>query len=167
MDNKQEKLIEDNLPFARWLAHKWRKTQNLLSYDELESMAFFGLTKAAKTYKANKGTQFNTYARFIIENEFRNAFRKEKKYTIKMGGDVEEMHLVNFDISDSIDLKTILNKYLTQEEREVIIAVYHQGMRQKEVALDKGISISKVVTIIKEAKSKIEYLMKDKVSPVF
>lgn len=167
MNNEQNKLIKDNLAFARWLAHKWRKTQNLLSYDELESMAFFGLTKAAKTYKADKGTQFNTYARLIIENEFRNAFRKEKKYTIKMDEDVEERNLFNLDISDSIDLKTILNNYLTKEEREVIMAVYHQGMRQKEVALDKGISISKVVTTIKEAKSKIEYLMKDKVSPVF
>ncbi|WP_194190315.1 sigma-70 family RNA polymerase sigma factor [Clostridium chrysemydis] len=167
MNNEQNKLIEDNIAFARWLAHKWRKTQKLLSYDELESMAFFGLTKAAKTYKSEKGTQFNTYARFIIENEFRNAFKKEKKYTIKFGEDIEEMNLVNFDISDLIDLKTIINKYLTEEEREIIMAVYHQGMRRKEVAIDKGISISNVVTTIKEAKSKIEYLMKDKVSPIF
>lgn len=159
MNNDQKKLIEENLAFARWLAHKWDKTQNLLDYEELESMAFFGLTKAAKSYKTDKGTQFNTYARFVIENQFRNAYKKEKKYTIKVDEEIENSSLVNFDISESLDLNTVLEKNLTQEQREILLEAYEKGLSQREIANSRGLSQSKVNSIIKQAKIKIaEYI---------
>lgn len=159
MNEQQQKLIEDNINFARWLAHKWEKTQSLLDYDELESMALFGLTKAAQSYKNNKGTQFNTYARFVIENQFRNAYKKEKKYTIKVDSEIENASLVNFDISESLDLKTVLEKHLTQEQREILLQAYEQGLSQREIANLRGMSQTKVNSIIKQAKLKIaEYI---------
>lgn len=159
MNEQQEKLIKDNISFARWLAHRWDKTQSLLDYDELESMAFFGLTKAAQSYNPNKGTQFNTYARFVIENQFRNAYKKEKKYTIKVDSEIENNSLVNFDMSESLDLKTVLEKYLTQEQKKILLQAYEQGLSQREIANLRGMSQTKVNSIIKQAKLKIaEYI---------
>ena len=155
MDKYRQDLIIDNLEFARWLAHKWADTQHILDYEELESLAMLGLTMAAKNYDVERKTKFSTYAKIVIENSFRNAYKKERRKIDTIQPLLDEKDADSFRIEEASIFRKVLEDNLTEEERETLLLAYEYGYSQREIALMKGVSQTKVNTIIKKAKDKI------------
>lgn len=167
MNEYQIKLIEDNTNLAYWLAHKWAKTQSLIDVEELMSISLFGLTIAAQSYNPNKNTQFNTYARLVIENRFKNELKKQKKYTLRYTESEEPMEKCEvkaqasyeLDYDETIDVRKALEA-LPEDYQLMIDEFYNLGYNQHEIAARHNISQTKVSLMIKEAKYFIEQRIK-------
>lgn len=166
MNQYQEQLITDNINLAYWLAHRWAKTQSLIDTEELISISLFGLTIAAQSYKPDKNTQFNTYARLVIENRFKNELKKQKKYQIKYNeseeapeGKPKKQVSYTPEYDESIDVQIALAA-LPEDYRTMIDEFYNLGYNQHEIAKRHNISQTKVSLMIKEAKYFIEQRIK-------
>lgn len=167
MNTYQQKLIEDNQKLAYWLAHRWAKTQSLIDVDELISISLFGLTIAAQSYNPDKNTQFNTYARLVIENRFKNELKKQKKYQLKyteteepnQNGTAKAPVSYTPDYDETIDVRRAIEA-LPEDYRLMIDEFYNLGYNQHEIAARHNISQTKVSLMIKEAKYFIEQRIK-------
>jgi RNA polymerase sigma factor (sigma-70 family) len=75
---EQAKLVEDHIALARSIARKMtpKVSQNLLSYEDVESIAYLGLCLAAISFDATKGFAFTTYATSVVRAEIIKANRK-------------------------------------------------------------------------------------------
>ena len=81
MTTDEETLIVNNLGLAYEIAWKfYRKFNGIYELDELQSVAFLGLTKAASTFKKDLGFEFSTYAYNCIQNQIRQYYRDNKKH---------------------------------------------------------------------------------------
>jgi len=78
MDAAQKKLVEDNVPLARYLARSvWERNRANMDLDEVTSMAYIGLIKAATKFDPSKmseetlisGKAFSGWARKWINGE--------------------------------------------------------------------------------------------------
>ncbi len=170
-------LIERNL---RLVAHIMKKYYaQTADQEDLISIGTIGLIKGITTFDASKGARLATYAARCVENEILMYFRSQKKSSqdvslsdyIDTGTDGAALALMDV-VSDDTDLleqvsgKEDLRKLcravdtvLTDQERRVIVARYGLGgnapQRQREVALQTGISRSYVSRIEKRALGKL------------
>ena len=170
-------LIERNL---RLVAHIMKKYYaQSADQEDLISIGTIGLIKGIETFDASKGARLATYAARCVENEILMHFRSQKKASqdvslsdyIETGADGAALSLMDV-ISDDLDLLertsnrqllqklcSAVDRVLTQQERQVIIARYGLGsglpMRQREVARLTGISRSYVSRIEKKALEKL------------
>jgi RNA polymerase sigma factor (sigma-70 family) len=152
-------LVENNFKHATWLAHKWYETNKKINVDELISLALFGLTKAAATYDKTRA-QFNTYARFIIENEFKNELKKTRKYSVGVfESDEDEEDVEQTDVDQSIDLKTAISK-LPKQYQDILLDFYEAGHNQYQIADKYNISQPKVSVILNNSRELIASYMK-------
>ena len=70
MTTDEEDLIVKNIKMAYDIAWKYHKKFNAYTdYEELQSEALVGLTKAAKTFNPKLGLAFSTYAYTVMQNE--------------------------------------------------------------------------------------------------
>lgn len=171
-------LIERNL---RLVVHIVKKYQN--AEDDIEdyiSIGSIGLIKAIKTFDDNKG-RLATYACRCIENELLMFFRGKKKFSKeislyepigqdKEGNEIHLMDVIEQQQSDVVDdmelaenvkkLSGLMEKYLTQREREILILRYGLGGRkeltQNEIGERMDISRSYVSRIEKKALKKMQ-----------
>ena len=90
MTNDTNKLIEDNMNIAYKLAWQYyNKFNKRIEFEELQSISFLGLTKAAKTFNENLTYTFSTYAYKCIINEILLFYRKNKKhYAISISSEI-------------------------------------------------------------------------------
>lgn len=81
MTNDTNKLIEDNINIANKLAWQYyNKFNRKIEFEELQSLSYFGLTKAANTFDNNLKYAFSTYAYKCIINELLLFYRNNKKH---------------------------------------------------------------------------------------
>lgn len=75
---EQAKLVSDHIALARSLAKKMtpKVSQNLLSYEDVESIAYLALCLAAISFDPTKGFAFTTYATSVVRAEIIKANRK-------------------------------------------------------------------------------------------
>ncbi len=170
-------LIERNL---RLVAHIMKKYYaQTADQEDLISIGTIGLIKGITTFDASKGARLATYAARCVENEILMHFRSQKKSSqdvslsdyIETGSDGTALELMDV-VSDDTDLLervsgrealkklcTAVDRVLTRQERQVIVARYGLGggtpMRQREVAQLTGISRSYVSRIEKRALEKL------------
>ena len=107
MTTYEENLITNNLKMAYDLAWKYYRKVKYIDYEELQSEAFVGLTKAAKTFNPNYQLAFSTYAYKVMQNEilmFLQQFNKNQNISIYT------------EISDNIELLDELASDLNIEE---------------------------------------------------
>ena len=174
----KDELIEHNL---RLVVHIIKKYYSLdKDQDDLISIGTIGLIKAANSFNYEKGTKFATYAARCIDNEILMHFRhlKKSKQEISLSTPVDqdkdgnELTLMDImadknELSDEIDccmkkeqLSSIIEKYLTDREKEIIYMRYGIGnngdLTQKEVAKRLSISRSYVSRIEKKALEKLK-----------
>lgn len=69
LTSEQQDLVVDNLALATDLAYKFSQRQNSLEFDELISIARYGLVRAAEKYDPSRGVKFSTFAYATIRNE--------------------------------------------------------------------------------------------------
>lgn len=77
MDTNINKLIVDNMKLATVCV---TKSKLPFEFEELQSVAYEALVKAAHSFDANKGTQFSTYAMTCMHNALCMFARNNSKY---------------------------------------------------------------------------------------
>jgi len=174
-------LIEHNLRLVSHIIKKYYSQSK--NQDDLTSIGTIGLIKAVDTFSTKNGVKFATYASKCIQNEILMHFRSRKKLgmevslndTIDVDKDGNPLTYLDVvceedNIAEELDIKIssenaarIIQKYLTDREREIIILRYGLGssdpMTQKELAKRLGISRSYVSRIEKAALEKIRFRM--------
>ncbi len=106
MNNKTNApLAEENLGLVHLCANKFRNRG--IEYDELYSAGCIGLVKASKTFDADRGVRFSTYAVPVILGEIKRLFRDGG--TVKVSRSLKEL---------SIKVASIRERYLREENRE-------------------------------------------------
>ena len=171
-------LVKHNLRLVVFIAKKY---VNYPDNDELISVGTLGLIKAINTFNADKGSQLATYASRCIENEILMTMRSYKKRAQdvsiydsvgcdKEGNELSIIELLQTDeesVYEKLDceflkktINTLMNKYLTEREREIITLRFGLGggepMTQQCVADRMGISRSYISRIEKKALSKLK-----------
>lgn len=106
MTNDINQLIEDNINIANKLAWRYyNKFNKKIEFEELQSISFLGLTKAANTFDNKLKFAFSTYAYKCIINEILVYYRNNKKHfatslSIEIADDnIELEDLVGIDYS--------------------------------------------------------------------
>jgi len=74
----ENEIAELNIRLATVIAHKYSKGDTE-QFDNFFSMASFGLVKAIRGFKNDKGIKFSTYAGMCMNNEILMSFRTNKK----------------------------------------------------------------------------------------
>ena len=161
MTMQRANLAEKNMNLARYVAHQFKDTG--LSYEDLEGIAFLGLTKAAIRFDESKSS-FSTYAVPTIRNEILQHLRKKTVNTVSMDEPIAEgVTLADTlgsacreieNAEDKVFLEQSM-KLLSPEEREVLICLYWRNCLQSEVAKRLGCSQSRVSKIHGNAISKL------------
>ena len=171
-------LIERNL---RLVAHIMKKYYAQASdQEDLISIGTIGLIKGITTFNPSKGARLATYAARCVENEILMHFRSQRKCSqdvslsdyIETGSDGAELSLMEVISSDDDLLERLSVKEsvaqvrkavancLTDQERRVILLRYGLGgqppLRQREVAMQIGISRSYISRIEKRALEKLK-----------
>ena len=80
MTNEQQKLVEENINLAYFVAHRFKNTN--LEFDDVKAIACLGLVKAAIAFQPDRGLVFNTLAVKVITNEILMQLRREKSIIV-------------------------------------------------------------------------------------
>lgn len=171
MEDSWKELAKKNVRLAIVLANRWQGRG--LGDDELLSAAMYGLTKAARNFRPDKGIQFSTYASKVIQNEFLMAMRKEKRWAhlasldepvtfVKSGSEVRIIDTIASrddcfeDVFNEIERQELRKAVdmLGDEERRLVM-LYLAGWKQKEIAAKIGSSQSLVSRKLKKVFAKL------------
>lgn len=182
LTKEQEKLVEDNIKLAYYMANKWyaRLTNYNLPIDDITSECLLGLTKAALTFKQDKGVKFATYACKVINNAVLMLIRKEKfrnrEISPQMDLSIEELEeKINYngeklnawysaeraiakdDMNEWLDCEVITStiKKMRDRDKKVLMLSFN-GYTQKDIAEIEGITQSYVSRILQKAKKRID-----------
>lgn len=174
-----EKIIWHNM---RLVAHMAKKYMNAdVEMDDLISTGTIGLIKAVKSFNAEKGSKFATYAAKCIDNEILMMFRSDRKHqrevslyepigTDKEGNEISLLEIMvsgESDIAETIELnedifwlKKAFFEVLDSREKQIISLRYgftNMGeLPQREIARLLSISRSYVSRIEKKALEKLK-----------
>jgi len=176
--NARNILIERNLRLVSHIMKKYYTKES--DQEDLISIGTIGLIKGITTFDASKGAKLATYAARCVENEILMYFRGQKKSSqdvslsdyIETGNDGAALSLMDVVSEDDDLLEQVSNRQLLQrlckavdevltpQERQVIVLRYglagHTPGKQREVALQTGISRSYVSRIEKRALAKLK-----------
>ena len=176
MSTDEEKLVVDNMKLAYNIAWQYnKKMQGIIPLDELQSLAFLGLTKAAKTFNSDLGYAFSTYAYQTMKNEILMFHRNNNKHIInsvslfeKVNDDFELQDTLASDfnmyedIENSLSLDKLHKEIATLNERHKQIINYRlQGLTLCEIADILGVSQPQVSRDLQKALNILRYRFKD------
>jgi RNA polymerase sporulation-specific sigma factor len=175
----KHKLIEHNMRLVAHVAKKYYSP--IEDPEDLLSIGTIGLLKAVETYDAGKGYKLATYAARCIDNELLMYFRGKRKTARDVslyepiGQDKEGNQIQLFDILEEepvdvvkqleeqehlLRLRELLPALLDEREQEIIYKRYGiggtEGITQREIAKELGISRSYVSRIEKKALHKLK-----------
>ena len=71
MTEEQQRLVEDNIGLAHHVVWNFKSTGVVLELDDLRSLAYLGLVKAAIKFDKDRGCTFSTFAVQVMTNEIR------------------------------------------------------------------------------------------------
>ena len=157
-------LVERNIRLAIYFANKWRQTG--IDQEELLSLAFLGMIKAAKAFRPELGYEFNTFAGHVVKNEILLEIRRQKKQKLVYSTDnifindndgeeytVDELFPSHDQVEEVVILTELINELPTQQRN--IIKMRYSGYTQSEIAMEMGLSQTYISRLLKDAKSKI------------
>jgi RNA polymerase sigma factor (sigma-70 family) len=144
----------------------------IFDYEELTQQGLIGLTKAAATFKEDKGYQFSTYACVCIRNSILIYMRdstRNKITTVSFGADIdntEGLHMEDkvqdeFSLDVYIIIKDILNQLevlIGKEATEIFKLHKIHGYKYKEIQKSLNVSIYKVRKSITAANMALYYI---------
>ena len=127
----KETLVEDNLNLAYYIAHRFQSYG--IEFDDLVSICFVGLAKAANTYDPEKA-KFATLAVMIMRNKVLMELRKKEPFKQSLDEELEDGKLVHKLIADPCD------RFLLAEDAAVIREWYAKlPQKEKEIVYLVGV----------------------------
>lgn len=162
MTDDRKKLAEENMGLAYMAAHKYKNCG--IEFDDLVSICFLGLVKAANNYDCAKA-KFATYSVRIMDNEVLMALRKRSvSPCISLDAEIENGGMVAELIPDGkdyfggsymVELYREATQPLSDNEKRVVHALVISGDTQEGVGNRLGLSQSYVSRIYKRAVRKM------------
>ena len=114
-EDSRKRLIEGNMRLAIKIANSFSNTR--IDQDDLWSIAFMGLIRAADTFDPHKGIKFTAYMTTVVKNEIRLELRKVVKDRVEVS--LESVLLSDEMTGDDILLKdTIVGSEFEEEYRQ-------------------------------------------------
>lgn len=171
---EQQKLAEDNIKFAHFMANKL-KGHSYMEFDDLDAVCMEGLCRAARSYDPNKGIAFSSYASVVIHNwhkiQHRAYCRWQKCETLledlspyKNEGDMswDEWLSAGQRLNDDIAAtnvtiqKALASVRLTKNQRMILALKFNNPeITQREIAKILNISRTTVWDLLKEMRAKL------------
>lgn len=170
MTVEQSKLVEDNHGLIYWyIIHRIDG-----DIDRWYDIIAIGLCKAAIHFDESKGAAFSTYAIRVMENEYRVELRKLNRHKSKLNFNAMSLQEIVTEEGDgvlediipdtsinleeeviaNITVHQLLESLSTREQR--ILSLTIDGMTQKDIANELGITQGHVSRILKKIKSRLE-----------
>lgn len=166
-----EDLVLNNLNLAYKVAYKYSiKFGNLVELEELQSLCFIGLTKAAKNFNKELNYEFSTFAWKVMQNEIYSYISKNKdtfkniSISKEIGEDSELQDVIPDDfnleesVTDSVYVSYLheLIKELSEKEQDIINNCLC-GLTTYQIADKLDMSQATVHKIYKKALNKLRY----------
>lgn len=182
LTREQNKLVEDNIRLAYYIAQKWRKklgNKSMFMIDEISSDCLLALVKAAKAFDPEKGVRFATFAARCMENEVLMSIRSVrnrvteilissyKKVDPLSGDEYDGWEVIQkeYTITDNIEqwieaitIRAAVDKLKTIEKE--LMKMKLDGMTQKAIGQAKGYSQSYISRLLHGAQDKIDRELK-------
>lgn len=168
MTNEQQKLVEENINLAYFVAHRFKNTS--LEFDDVKAIACLGLVKAAIAFQPDRGLVFNTLAVKVMTNEILMQLRREKKHNcVTASLDMaivpgEEITLAETISDTKNDYETLLfwmnveqdRKLFSEKEKCILqLKMVNPDIRQNDIAVLCGYTQSYVSRVLKGIKDKL------------
>lgn len=170
MTNEETELVENNIKLAYKVANiYYKKLNGFIELEELQSTAFLGLSKAAKTFDSSKQIEFSTYAYSVMRNEIIYFTTKnQNKPTVSLSQQLSE----EFNIEDTlhsdfnleeeatknIRIKMLYNFISEMDELDSkILTLYLQGLTLKQISLQLGFKEAYIGEKYRKAINKLRY----------
>lgn len=156
---ERQALITKNMGFAYYMANKFKSTG--VELEELQSVALFGLVKAADVYDPDKGLKFSTLAGTVIQNEilmFLRSERKHKRITCSLQDETVEGHTLEEIMPDPYYFEDVVEQKLrvqelvgkmNPKEKNIFNLYFVEGMKQNQIGQALGYSQAYISRIIK------------------
>ena len=147
LNDEQRKLVEANVDLVPFAISRYLKSI-VMDYDDMISVGYYGLCRAAQCYNKNLKMKFSTYAIKAIvrtiKRESQFALRKKRGsefVTVSLDvpiviGDIETDSYDCFIQDNSIDIEnTVINKVLCEKIWDMvpIYAEIEKGISEKEI----------------------------------
>lgn len=154
--NKINNLILENMSLAEKIAKfKKKTTHSSVSYDELKSAAYFGLTEAANSFDPSYEVPFCLYA-------FRKIVWSIKNYLRELCWGKKTKKIESFDLSkiikncsDSWSLFYFDLDILDDLQKKIVLLKLQMRMKNREIANLLNYSESRISQILSDIKRKL------------
>jgi RNA polymerase sigma factor (sigma-70 family) len=175
-------LVEGHMELARFLARRmWRRVGGRVELDDLVSVAYVGLVKAAASFRPDAGAQFRTWAWRRIGGEMVDYLRAQdplkRGHRKEAGGlqatcqfddedaeepggrlsDVPSRFASPLEAAERREAAELLARYPTRKprDRRILAAYYLEGAGQRDVAARFGCTESRVSQVVKAELAKV------------
>lgn len=158
----EEELIIENLNLVRFLM---KKNFGTTFNEELFQIGCVGLVKAGKKFDKNRNVKFTAYASFIIENEWKQHYRDQRKIinAVSLEEPIADKltiadTLVDKNIQDGLYVKEIFSKTIEKlsDRDKRIVKLDICGINQKDIAKELKISQPQVSRVMNKFREKIK-----------
>lgn len=166
LTKEMELMVTENMALAGHIAKKFLSTG--IDSDDLRSLAYKGLVKAAESFDAGKGYKFSSFSNRCMRNEILMFLRQNKKHMPCVSYDAiteeGEAPYLEFFGEEDPELKQIdnigwydaLTRNLSDREKKVVDLVIIHKKSQTAICKDMGISQSYISRIRKTATQKMK-----------
>lgn len=113
LNEEQKELATKNIALALWMAKKWKATLPECDFNELVSLCYLGLTKAALHFEKDR-VKFATFAGRCMQNEILLLLRRNRKLR-------REISLYDKICTDKKGNELLISDTLYQPETEVLM----------------------------------------------
>lgn len=168
MTREQQELVENNLGLAHYMAHRYR--QSSIEFDELISLSYLGLVKAALHYDPNKEIRFSAFAGTVMTNEILQQLRRDRKHNkvvasldeetvpgedMTLGEIIPDPHDHYESVLFMIDMKKNEELLEKNEVRVLRAKIIETDLSQREIARELDMSQSYVSRVMAGMREKI------------
>lgn len=165
-EENKKKLIEGNMRLAIRIANSFHNTK--IDQEDLWSIAFLGLIKAANAFDPYRGIKFTTYMTTVIKNEIKLEIKSEKM-NVAAEDSLDDVKAISYVdgceilLSDTIVgsefdeeykqykiINEVMRRLQKMDERnKKIIMLMLKGRKQEAIGQDINLSQAMVSRIIK------------------
>ncbi|RTK97726.1 MAG: sigma-70 family RNA polymerase sigma factor [Neisseriaceae bacterium] len=168
MNDTKKELIISHIYLADKIAKIKKKNLSYVSYEELQSAAYFGLTQAANKYNPDLNDSFSAFAFYRISGAIKDYLRElswgTKSNYIKISSLVE---IPSCKMSKNNDFFHILINNLTEIQKKVITLYYIEDFKISTIGKILDLHESRISQILSDCKLKIRKEWSSKKSELF
>lgn len=136
-------LVENHLNFANKLAHEAKRSlPKRVSFDEIQSAAYYGLVEAASRFDATLGVPFISYSHARIVGAIKDYLRSLKEHRSL------EFDVPHTSIDNSTEFYDFMEKSVGQKGFAILRDYYVDRTSMKEIGKSIGVSESRVSQLI-------------------